>query len=58
MFTQKVVDTFWQAIGVTGKGMLGIFIFMLIFFLIIQLIDRLFPKELRDEPITMPRSDE
>lgn len=46
MLTQQTIDTLWQALSVTAKGMLGIFFFMLIFFLIIQLIDRLFPKEI------------
>ncbi len=33
------------ALEVTGIGMTGIFLFMLIFFIAIKLIDRFFPSE-------------
>lgn len=49
MFTQQIINTLWQALSVTVKGMIGIFFFMFLFFLIIQLIDRLFPKEIERE---------
>ncbi|MCX6151800.1 MAG: OadG-related small transporter subunit [Ignavibacteriales bacterium] len=46
MFTQEVINTFWNALIITGKGMTGIFIFMGIFYLTIKLLDKLFPQEI------------
>jgi len=49
MFSPEVMDVFWKAVSITGKGMLGIFLFMFLFFLIIQGIDKLFPKEIEKD---------
>ena len=39
------------ALEIMGKGMLGIFIFMGLFYLMIKVLDKLFPKEIeREEP--------
>jgi len=46
MFTQEVMNVFWQTIDITIKGMSGIFLFMLLFFLIVIGLDKLFPKEI------------
>ncbi|KAF0148197.1 MAG: hypothetical protein FD143_2938 [Ignavibacteria bacterium] len=45
MFTQEVMNVFWQAIDVAIKGMSGIFLFMFLFFWIVIGLDKLFPKE-------------
>jgi len=45
MFTQDQIDVFWQALRITVQGMTGIFIFMFVFFMIIKLIDKVFPKK-------------
>ena len=37
------MDTFDAALKVTAIGMIGIFVFMFIFYLSIRLIDRFFP---------------
>ena len=34
---------FNQALAVTGKGMLALFAFMLLFFFLLVLVDRIFP---------------
>jgi hypothetical protein len=34
---------FKQALAVTGKGMLALFVFMFLFFILLVLIDRIFP---------------
>lgn len=49
MLTQEVMNTFWYAVSITGKGMLGIFIFMGLFYLLIKLLDILFPQKLEKE---------
>lgn len=49
MFTQEAINNFWNAVVITGKGMMGIFIFMGLFYLIIKLLDKLFPKEIERE---------
>jgi len=49
MFSQQIIDTFWNALMVTGKGMTGIFVFMGLFYLIIKLIDKLFPQSLEEK---------
>jgi hypothetical protein len=49
MFNQDVINNFWNSIVITGKGMFGIFIFMGLFYLIIKLLDRIFPKEIERE---------
>jgi len=49
MFSQQVIDTFWNALVITGKGMLGIFVFMGLFYLIIKLLDKLFPQSLEEK---------
>jgi Na+-transporting methylmalonyl-CoA/oxaloacetate decarboxylase gamma subunit len=43
--SQEALNIFYQALTITYQGMAGIFIFMFIFFLIIKLIDKVFPKE-------------
>lgn len=46
MLSQEVVSVFWQTIDITIKGMSGIFLFMMLFFLIVIGLDKLFPKEI------------
>ena len=43
--SQETLNIFNQALTITFQGMAGIFIFMLIFFIIIKLIDKVFPKD-------------
>lgn len=50
MFSQQIIDTFWNALVITGQGMLGIFIFMAMFYGLIHLLDKVFPQELTREP--------
>ena len=45
MFTPEILSNFWDSISIMVKGMGGIFVFMFVFFLIIQLIDKVFPKK-------------
>ena len=45
MFSPEILNNFWSSISIMVKGMGGIFIFMFVFFLIIQLIDKFFPKK-------------
>lgn len=49
MFSQEVLNTFWYALSITVKGMTGIFIFMGLFYLIIKLLDILFPQKIDRE---------
>jgi hypothetical protein len=52
VFTQETINNFWNALVITGKGMLGIFIFMGLFYLLIILLDKIFPmsvEELREK---------
>lgn len=46
MFSQEVINNFYSAVWITVKGMGGIFVFMFLFFILIQLIDKIFPKEI------------
>jgi hypothetical protein len=41
--TETVLQTFKQALAVTGKGMLALFAFMLLFFILLVLVDKVFP---------------
>jgi Na+-transporting methylmalonyl-CoA/oxaloacetate decarboxylase gamma subunit len=45
MFTPEALNNFYAALSVTIKGMAGIFIFMLMFFVIIRLLDIIFPQK-------------
>jgi len=45
MFSQDIMNIFWQALTITLQGMSGIFIFMFVFFLVIKIIDKVFPKK-------------
>ena len=45
MFSPDILNNFWSSISIMVKGMGGIFIFMFVFYLLIQLIDKFFPKE-------------
>ena len=49
MFSPEILNNFYSAVWVTVKGMSGIFIFMLIFFILIQVIDKVFPKKVERE---------
>lgn len=49
MISNEVWNTFWYAVAITGEGMLGIFIFMALFYLIIKLLDILFPQKIERE---------
>lgn len=50
MFSQEIINTFWNAFVITGKGMTGIFVFMGIFYLVIRALDKLFPQEAEQDP--------
>jgi len=41
--SEAVLRIFKQALAVTGKGMLALFIFMFLFFVLLVLVDRVFP---------------
>jgi hypothetical protein len=41
--SESVLKIFNQALAVTGKGMLALFAFMFLFFILLLLIDRIFP---------------
>jgi hypothetical protein len=41
--SETVMQIFKQALAVTGKGMLALFIFMFLFFVLLLVIDRVFP---------------
>jgi hypothetical protein len=43
--SDTVLNTFHQALAVTGKGMLALFAFMLLFFVLLVLVDRIFPGQ-------------
>ncbi len=45
MFSPEILNNFWSSISIMVKGMGGIFIFMFVFYLLIQLIDKFFPKK-------------
>jgi hypothetical protein len=49
MLSNEVWNTFWYALSITLKGMIGIFIFMGIFYLIIKLLDIVFPQKIERE---------
>ena len=40
---ETVMSVFERALAVTGKGMLALFTFMLIFFIMLVLVDKIFP---------------
>ena len=40
---ETVLRVFQQALAVTGKGMLALFIFMFLFFVLLVLVDKIFP---------------
>jgi len=46
MFSEAILSNFYKAAEVTGIGMLGIFAFMVIFYLSIVVIDKLFPAKI------------
>jgi hypothetical protein len=41
--SESVLKIFNQALAVTGKGMLALFAFMFLFFVLLLLVDRIFP---------------
>ena len=41
--SEAVLKIFKQALAVSGKGMLALFVFMLIFFVMLVLVDKVFP---------------
>jgi hypothetical protein len=41
--SETVLRIFKQALAVTGKGMLALFIFMFLFFVLLVLVDKMFP---------------
>lgn len=49
MISGTAWNTFLYALSITGKGMLGIFIFMGIFYGIIKLLDVVFPQQIERE---------
>ncbi|HOD53272.1 MAG TPA: hypothetical protein PKJ08_01975 [Candidatus Cloacimonadota bacterium] len=44
-FSPESVDVMFQALSVMGKGMLGIFIFMLVFYLLILSLEKIYKKK-------------
>jgi len=46
---EAALENFESALEVTGLGMLGIFLFMIIFFFAIKAIDKLFPHKQKSE---------
>jgi len=42
MVNQAVLQTFYIALSLMLKGMVGIFIFMVIFYLVVKILDKLF----------------
>jgi hypothetical protein len=43
--TYEVFETFMSALGLMGKAMTGIFLFMLIFYLIIKILNKIYKNE-------------
>jgi hypothetical protein len=43
--SETVLRIFKQALAVTGKGMLALFAFMILFFVLLVLVDRIFPGQ-------------
>ncbi len=41
--SETVIRVFRQALAITGKGMLALFAFMFLFFILLLLVDRIFP---------------
>jgi len=41
--SETVMRIFKQALAITGKGMLALFVFMLLFFVLLVLVDKVFP---------------
>jgi hypothetical protein len=41
--SETVLRIFKQALAITGKGMLALFAFMLLFFILLVLVDKVFP---------------
>jgi len=52
--SEALWSVFRQALAVTWKGMLALFAFMAIFFVLLLLIDRIFPG--RDDSAENPKS--
>ncbi|MDP8231598.1 MAG: hypothetical protein P9L91_02895 [Candidatus Zophobacter franzmannii] len=44
-FSTEAISTFIQSLGIMGKGMLGIFVFMGLFYGIIKLLNRFTKKD-------------
>jgi len=42
MVSEGVLQTFYIALNLMLKGMIGIFIFMVVFYLVVKLLDKLF----------------
>ena len=43
--SDAVLTVFHRALAVTGKGMLALFAFMLLFFILLIVVDRVFPGQ-------------
>jgi hypothetical protein len=41
--SESVLKIFNQALAVTGKGMLALFAFMLLFYILLIVVDKIFP---------------
>jgi hypothetical protein len=41
--SDAVMNVFRRALAVSGKGMLALFAFMLLFFILLVLVDKIFP---------------
>ena len=41
--SDAVLTVFHRALAVTGKGMLALFAFMILFYVLLVLVDRIFP---------------
>lgn len=44
-FSEEVIPVLMQSLDIMGKGMLGIFIFMFVFYLLIKALDKIYHKK-------------
>jgi hypothetical protein len=48
-FSPEALEGFFETVGILLKGMIGIFVFMLLFYLLIKLLTRIY-KDKSEEP--------
>lgn len=44
-FSPEAMEVFYSSLGIMGKGMLGIFVFMLVFYLLILALEKIYSKK-------------